>query len=89
MDVILFTLYLSNSESPGFVQVIIIYHVEEAASIVNERRQFLDELLECAIDWGADFGALVKVDCRYSTLANALWSELKFLRIMLAVLDYS
>lgn len=89
MDVFLFTLYLSNSESPSFVQVIIIYHVEEAASIVNKRRRFLDELLERAIDWGADFGALVKVDCRYSTLANALWGELEFLRIVLAVLEYS
>lgn len=41
--------------------------------------EFLDELLECAIDGGADFGALVEVDSRHSTLANALWSEFKFL----------
>lgn len=45
----------------------------------------LDKLLECAIDWGADFRALIKVDSRHSTLANALWSEFKFLCIVLAM----
>lgn len=39
----------------------------------------LDELLECAIDRGADFGSFVEVDSRHSTLANALWSKLEFL----------
>ena len=47
----------------------------------------LDELLECAIDGGADFGALVEVDSRHSALANALWSEFKFLFSVLALLS--
>ena len=61
------------------MQVIIVYRFKRAASIISKRRTSLDELLECAIDGGADFGALVEVDSRHSTLANALWSELEFL----------
>lgn len=45
----------------------------------------LDELLECAIDGGADFGALVEVDSRHSALANALWSKFEFLFIILVL----
>ena len=49
-------------------------------------RQSLDELLECAIDRGADFGTFVEVDSRHSTLADALGGEFKFLCIALALL---
>ena len=39
----------------------------------------LDELLECAIDRGADFSALIEVNSRHGTLANAFRGELEFL----------
>jgi hypothetical protein len=43
-------------------------------------RKYLDELLESAVDRRTDVrNVLVELDGRNSTLANALWGELKLL----------
>ena len=72
-------------DSISVVRVTVIYHFIEATTGISKRIPSLDELLECAIDWRADFRALVKFDSRHSTLANARWRELKFLCIALAM----